>query len=92
MPVTGFHSVIESPLSVSRVAPPTSTMAKHRMAHATSGGASLWLHAWLTLAFAAALLVLFDLKVRREERWLCERYPGYAEYQTRVKKLVPWIW
>src|SRR5215475_10049017 len=27
-PVTGFHSTIESPDSVSRVAPPTSTMAK----------------------------------------------------------------
>ena len=27
-PVTGFHSVIERPDSVRRVAPPTSTMAK----------------------------------------------------------------
>ena len=26
MPVTGFHSTIDSPNSVSRVAPPTSTM------------------------------------------------------------------
>ncbi|KAF0126731.1 MAG: hypothetical protein FD152_2569 [Xanthobacteraceae bacterium] len=28
VPVTGFHSVIESPESVRRVAPPTTTMAK----------------------------------------------------------------
>ena len=55
-------------------------------------GWGLWLHAWLTLAFALGLLVLFDLKLRREERWLCERYPEYAEYQKRVKKLVPWVW
>ena len=27
-PVTGFHSTIDSPDSVSRVAPPTSTIAK----------------------------------------------------------------
>jgi protein-S-isoprenylcysteine O-methyltransferase Ste14 len=55
-------------------------------------GWGLWLHAWLTLAFAAALFALFDLKLRREERWLCERYPEYAGYSKRVKKLVPWIW
>ena len=55
-------------------------------------GWGLWLHAWLTLLFAVGLLVLFDLKVRQEERWLCERYPEYGEYQKRVKKLVPWVW
>lgn len=55
-------------------------------------GWALWLHAWLTLLFAFALFVLFDLKIRREERWLCERYPDYAAYQKRVKKLIPWVW
>jgi len=55
-------------------------------------GWGLWLHAWLTLVFAFGLFVLFDLKLRREERWLCERYPEYADYQKRVKKLVPWVW
>ena len=35
-PVTGFHCVIERPDSVSRVAPPTSTMRKTRAATATS--------------------------------------------------------
>jgi protein-S-isoprenylcysteine O-methyltransferase Ste14 len=55
-------------------------------------GWGLWLHAWLTLVFALALFVLFDLKLRREEHWLCERYPEYAAYQKRVKKLVPWVW
>jgi len=55
-------------------------------------GWALWLHAGLTLAFAFGLFVLFDLKLRREERWLCERYPEYAAYQKRVKKLLPWVW
>ena len=31
-PVTGFHSVMDSPNSVTRVAPPTSTMANTRAA------------------------------------------------------------
>lgn len=55
-------------------------------------GLALWLNAWLTLGFAALLTILFDLKLRREERWLCERYPEYAAYQRRVRKLVPWVW
>lgn len=46
----------------------------------------------LRLALAAALLVFFDLKARREEIWLQERYPEYASYRQRVKKLVPWIY
>lgn len=55
-------------------------------------GWALWLHAWLTLVFAVGLFVLFDFKSRREERWLCERYPAYAAYQARVKKLLPWLY
>jgi len=38
------------------------------------------------------LLVFFHLKSRREERWLVERYPEYADYQKRVKKIIPFIW
>ena len=57
-----------------------------------SFGLALTAHSWLSLVYALALLVLFDLKTRREERWLRERYPGYADYQHRVKKLLPWIW
>jgi len=55
-------------------------------------GWGLWLNSWLTLGFAFGLFVLFDLKLRREERWLRQRYPEYAAYQKRVKKLLPWVW
>ena len=55
-------------------------------------GWGLWLNSWLTLGFALGLLALFDLKLRREERWLRQRYPEYAAYQKRVKKLLPWVW
>jgi protein-S-isoprenylcysteine O-methyltransferase Ste14 len=46
----------------------------------------------LGLALAAALFIFFDLKSRREELWLCDAYAGYADYQRRVKKLIPWIY
>ncbi len=36
MPVIGFHSVIERPLSVRRVAPPTRIMANTTTAHDAS--------------------------------------------------------
>jgi protein-S-isoprenylcysteine O-methyltransferase Ste14 len=32
------------------------------------------------------------VKSRREERWLCEKYPDYAAYQARVHKLIPLIY
>ena len=54
-----------------------------------------WALAWgsmPTLGGAAALVLLFDLKSRREERWLVERFPEYADYQRRVRKLVPFVY
>lgn len=45
-----------------------------------------------TLVAAFALLILFDFKSRREERWLVERFPEYAEYQRRVRKLIPLLY
>jgi len=44
------------------------------------------------LAGAVALLLLFDLKSRREEAWLAERHPGYEQYRRRVRKLIPGIY
>ena len=44
------------------------------------------------LALAAVLLIFFDLKSRREEAWLRDSYSGYAAYQSRVRKLIPWIY
>ena len=55
-------------------------------------GWSLWRTNLLGVGLAVVLFVFFDLKSRREERWLVEAYPGYSEYQRRVRKLVPWIY
>lgn len=46
----------------------------------------------ITLAYAALLFVFFDFKSRREERWLLKEFPDYAAYQTRVHKLIPFIY
>jgi protein-S-isoprenylcysteine O-methyltransferase Ste14 len=55
-------------------------------------GWALYVQGWLTLGYVAALFVLLDVKSRREERWLAERFPAYAAYQQRVRKLVPFIY
>lgn len=44
------------------------------------------------LAYAIGLFFLFDLKARREEIWLVERFSTYQTYQAKVKKLIPAIY
>lgn len=46
----------------------------------------------LVWIYVLVLMVFFDIKSRKEEQWLCERFPEYPEYQGRVRKLVPWIY
>ena len=46
----------------------------------------------LGIGLAVVLSIFFDLKSRREEKWLVEAYPGYADYRQRVKKLMPWVY
>ena len=43
------------------------------------------------LLTAIVLLGFFELKSRREEVWLEARFPGYAAYRTRTRRLIPWI-
>jgi protein-S-isoprenylcysteine O-methyltransferase Ste14 len=43
------------------------------------------------LLAAAAFALFFYLKSRREERWLAERYEGYAAYRARTRRFVPWL-
>ena len=55
-------------------------------------GWALLHHSWPTVLFASMLLLFFDIKTRREERWLCEKFPEYDGYQQRVRKLIPWLY
>jgi protein-S-isoprenylcysteine O-methyltransferase Ste14 len=44
------------------------------------------------LVATAALFVELDMKSRREERWLKEKFDGYGGYQARVRRLIPFIY
>lgn len=55
-------------------------------------GWALVVQGWVTLLCATTLLVLFDFKSRREERWLTEKFADYPDYQRQVRKLIPWVY
>jgi len=55
-------------------------------------GGALYVQSWLTLGYVVALFVFLDMKSRREEKWLTERFPAYATYQQRVRKLIPFVY
>ena len=46
----------------------------------------------LTLLYVICLLIFFDLKTRKEEIWLSEKFPEYIHYRKRVKKLIPGLY
>jgi protein-S-isoprenylcysteine O-methyltransferase Ste14 len=67
--------------------------------HPIYGGLVLGATGWglltaapLALLAAVLLGIFFDLKSRREERWLLERYPAYGTYRTRTRKMLPGIY
>ena len=58
-------------------------------------GALGWALAWASspaLALAVALGLFLKAKADREERWLRERFPEYADYARRVRQLIPWVY
>lgn len=58
---------------------------------ATLGWALWWLSA-VGVLYGLALAFFFDRKAVHEERWLREKFADYAQYQTRVRKLVPGVY
>jgi protein-S-isoprenylcysteine O-methyltransferase Ste14 len=55
-------------------------------------GWGLIVHGWLTLLYSVILFAFFDVKSRKEELWLKEKFRDYPQFQKRVRKLVPWIY
>jgi protein-S-isoprenylcysteine O-methyltransferase Ste14 len=55
-------------------------------------GWSFAIHSIPTLFYAALLFGFFDLKSRREEIWLVQKFPEYTDYQRRVRKLIPLVY
>ncbi|MCS6802053.1 MAG: isoprenylcysteine carboxylmethyltransferase family protein [Chloroflexota bacterium] len=44
------------------------------------------------LAAALLLFAFFAAKSEVEERWLRARYPAYAAYRARVRRMLPGLW
>jgi protein-S-isoprenylcysteine O-methyltransferase Ste14 len=55
-------------------------------------GWGLRLHSFPVIGYALLLFVVHDLKARREERWLMEKFPEYEGYRKRVRRLIPFIY
>jgi protein-S-isoprenylcysteine O-methyltransferase Ste14 len=55
------------------------------------GWALVW-RSWPALAAGLVLVILLDAKARREEGWLREKFPQYAGYASRVRRLIPWLY
>lgn len=55
-------------------------------------GWALYSASLLALGFTLALAAYLDLKSRREEAWLRDRYPRYRGYAARVKRFVPGVY
>jgi protein-S-isoprenylcysteine O-methyltransferase Ste14 len=55
-------------------------------------GSSLAAASLPALLLATVLVAFFELKSRREEAWLRERFAGYASYMSRTKRFIPWLY
>ena len=55
-------------------------------------GGAIYSVSLVALGLTAVLAVVLDLKSRREELWLRERFPGYAAYAERTKRFIPGLY
>lgn len=46
----------------------------------------------VTLLLTIVLGIFFDRKSAHEESWLTQKFAAYQDYQTRVRKLIPWLY
>ncbi len=70
-------------------------MVRHPIYSGLIMGATGWALLNLSLitgSYAVVLLLFFDIKSRREERYLAAKFPAYAAYQKRVRKLIPLVY
>ena len=55
-------------------------------------GVVLWRLQWLTSAAALLLMIGLVIKIRFEERMLCQAFADYAAYQQRTAAMFPGVW
>jgi protein-S-isoprenylcysteine O-methyltransferase Ste14 len=67
--------------------------------HPIYAGRILGIVGWSAVARSPAafvvtvlLAVFLDAKARREEAWLLDRYPPYADYRLRTKRFLPGVY
>ena len=68
--------------------------------HPMYGGGLLFALGWSTvfgsvvgLVLTVMLVPFIELKSRREEQWLVERYPDYADYRRRTpRRFIPYLY
>ena len=68
--------------------------------HPMYGGGLLFALGWsivfgsvVGLVLTAVLVLFIELKSRREELWLAEHYPGYADYRRRTpRRFIPYLY
>jgi protein-S-isoprenylcysteine O-methyltransferase Ste14 len=53
---------------------------------------SFWQWSLVHLLGAVVLLIFFDLKARKEETWLQDKFSNYGDYRSQVRKLIPWLY
>ncbi len=101
----GYLGIRDLDRSLSPLPRPTETavLIQHgiyrRLLHPIYAGVILLALGWallsaslVALLLAAVLSLVLDLKARREEVWLRQRYPGYAAYAARTKRFVPGLY
>ena len=101
----GFLGVRDLDRSISALPRPTddavliSDGIYRRLRHPIYAGLILLALGWslltasvLALVLTGAFAVLLDLKARREEVWLRDRFPGYAAYAARTRRFVPGLY
>lgn len=55
-------------------------------------GWALWWLSFVGILYTIVMLVFLDRKAAREEKWLREKFADYADYERRVKRLVPFCY
>jgi protein-S-isoprenylcysteine O-methyltransferase Ste14 len=53
---------------------------------------SFWYWSLTHAIGGVVLLIFFDIKARKEEAWLKDKFPDYDAYRSKVKKLIPWLY
>jgi protein-S-isoprenylcysteine O-methyltransferase Ste14 len=90
-----------TPLPAPRTGQQLTTAGIYRLArHPMYGGGLLFALGWSIVfgsvvgaALCVVLVVFVELKSRREEQWLAERHPGYADYRLRTRRrFIPYLY